>query len=378
MALARSGLLAAICFALVFGTLAAQDIPSKPKKQEPAPKEKEPAPAPKEKEPAPAPKEKEPAPAAGKSVLVASSEGRFHVTLPPGFPRPEVSRDTVPTAVGDVKMIMFVSEKGSSACMVSYNDYPAGVFEKADTKKMLDGGRDGGLARVSGKLVKEEDYTFEGNPGRRFWFTGTLGDMKVHGRAEALIVKPRLFQVLILAEDKSLIDASGTDAFFASFGLLKEAERTVLDSAEGGFKVVFPPEYPKPVKNEQKVPTDAGEVKLVMHLSDGGTKVCGVMYCDYPEGTIADKGKKQAYDNARDGALANMGAELEKEEDFKLCGHDARRIIVKTGGPMPLFGRIEYLVVGERLYQVMCLSTDKDERFSLELEAFYYSFELKK
>ena len=146
----------------------------------------------------PAPGKARPAPAGPqiKYQEYKSDVGRFSV-VGPG--KPTVTKTKVPTAAGviDYHIIMFTDK--SAACggalrgcvmMASYADYPAAIIKKSNPEKILDGGRNGAVKKVKGRLVSEKKIKLAGFPGR---------DIKVEAPAPRvggkMIIYARIFMV---------------------------------------------------------------------------------------------------------------------------------------------------------------------------------------
>ncbi len=125
------------------------------------------------------------------------------------------------TAVGKLDMKVFTATKGQgSVFMTAYIDYPENAFE-AGTEKMLDGAREGALKNLNGKVDRQESVTLDGNPGRSMTFTGKTGGMDVYGRVDYYIVKPRLYQILFLSQDKAMVEDASITTAFGTFKITK-------------------------------------------------------------------------------------------------------------------------------------------------------------
>ena len=155
------------------------------------------------------------------SKLLDSTDGRFVVTFPPGFGEPQLSAHSVDSPVGKLTFSMYIAENSSGACFASYNDYPPEVIEQGDPKVMLDGARDGALRNINGKLIKEDEITLEGHPGRAISFSGSKEGKSFFGRADIFLVNPRLYQVMSLAYSQSDLETPAIRDFFKSFRLKK-------------------------------------------------------------------------------------------------------------------------------------------------------------
>lgn len=158
-------------------------------------------------------------------ITFTAPNGSFTVRLPK---EPDVQNETVPTEAGDIDLAMYIVETSDSVVMVSYNGFPAVVADvvaagdPAVIQSMLDSGRDGAVANVSGTLQDEKQLTVAGFPARDFTFTidasvSPTGKAAL-GMARAILTKDGLYQLMSLAAaDKA--DPTMVQAFFESFQL---------------------------------------------------------------------------------------------------------------------------------------------------------------
>jgi hypothetical protein len=143
-------------------------------------------------------------------------------------------------------------------------------------------------------------------------------------------------------------------------------------STAGRFSVVMPG---APVEQTQVVETDAGAVDLYMYLVDKGTAAYIAGYADYPQELISQTDTQTLLQNARDGALANVGGSLMNERSISLDGHAGLEIEVETSDPPT---QVAYLVarfylVENRLYQTLVVTLNNA---SSDTERFLDSFVL--
>ena len=157
----------------------------------------------------------------GAGKVLDSTEGKFAIAFPPGFGEPKLSTHAVDSPVGVLTFSMYIAEKPSGACFASYNDYPPEVVEQGDPTAMLDGARDGALRNINGKLIKEEEITLDGHPGRSISFSGSKEGKGFFGRADIILAKPRLYQVMSVAYSQSDLEAPAIRDFFKSFQIKK-------------------------------------------------------------------------------------------------------------------------------------------------------------
>ncbi len=150
-------------------------------------------------------------------MLLESEEGRFSVRIPEGFSNPTESTMPIEMTFGNIDMKAFTATKGQgSVFMTAYIDYPDSTFA-AGTEKMLDGAREGALKNLHGKILSQKSTSLLGHPGRSMKFVGKTDGMRVHGRVDYFIVRPRLYQVLFLTTAKAMVEARTITSAFATF-----------------------------------------------------------------------------------------------------------------------------------------------------------------
>ncbi|MBS1911721.1 MAG: hypothetical protein JST22_07030 [Bacteroidetes bacterium] len=154
-----------------------------------------------------------------------SKDGRFSFTFPDGFSEPSPSTMPLETAVGNLKMKVFTSTKGSgSVFLAAYIDYPKKAFTEG-TEVMLDGAENGAMENLGGTVDTKHSIAIDGNPGRSLVFHGNNKGTDIFGRVDYYIVKPRLYQILYLTDSQeNLTDDNITNAF-SSFALTKGKSR---------------------------------------------------------------------------------------------------------------------------------------------------------
>lgn len=148
----------------------------------------------------------------------SDQNGKFSVMTPVSL---KETVQAVDTAVGSVDIHLFIGEKGNSAYMVGYSDYPAEIIEQSDPAAMLDGARDGAVSNISGTLISETAITLDGNPGRELVITAKVDDSDADVKARIYMVGNRLYQVLVIGV-KGEVTPEDADAFLQSFKLLGE------------------------------------------------------------------------------------------------------------------------------------------------------------
>jgi len=138
--------------------------------------------------------------------------GNFQATFPI---EPAYSYQDIATAVGNVRMYLFVYETNDVAYMVSYVDYPADMVANADKDVLLKGALNGYLNSLNLKLSSEMKINYENHPGLMFYGD----DGQKYTVLRDYMVNNRLYQLAILQMGK--IDVRDENDFFDSFVLIK-------------------------------------------------------------------------------------------------------------------------------------------------------------
>jgi hypothetical protein len=146
-----------------------------------------------------------------------SPDGRFGITLPPGFSAFTSQQKTQPTAAGPIELYILQSENTRGACVLGYSDFPEGSFVGRTPKKMLEDGRDGALRNINATLEKQEDLTVQGKTGLAIYGSTSQGGKDIYVRFHFILDKPRAYQVGYLAYNRADLDKPEVQAYFDSF-----------------------------------------------------------------------------------------------------------------------------------------------------------------
>ncbi len=127
-----------------------------------------------------------------------SEAGRFSVMTP--TPLEEMVRP-LETQGDKIDLHIFSGQLGDTGYFVSYWDYPPGLVQPDRLEEMLDGSRDGSVAQVSGRLIREGKLTLMGHPGRELLIeTGSqTGPEARRLQGRLFIVGNRMYQIMVVA-----------------------------------------------------------------------------------------------------------------------------------------------------------------------------------
>lgn len=123
-----------------------------------------------------------------------SQEGNFSVMLP-GVS--EYRAQNVETEIGKITIHMFLVEadKGNTAFMLMYSDYPEALFDKKSVDQVLDDAAAGAVRNVKGKLQSKSNITYQKLPGRDLTATTSSGSRMTFITWRLLLAKNRMYQI---------------------------------------------------------------------------------------------------------------------------------------------------------------------------------------
>lgn len=141
-------------------------------------------------------------------------------------------------------------------------------------------------------------------------------------------------------------------------------------SADGKLKIMFPGE---PVRTENKVPTDVGEITMVMFMFEKSlAEAFMVAYSDYPAEKIMGQDPYLLLDASKNGVLSNFGATEQKLKKFRIKSFPA----ISFEGIGTTFSTSYLLVLrNNRLYQAGIIKSGSLPS-KKDANAFLGSFEL--
>ena len=149
-----------------------------------------------------------------------------------------------------------------------------------------------------------------------------------------------------------------------------KSQWTTFGSPEGRFDILMPGEvkqFPVEVENE------FGMTVLHMNVATWDQTMLVANWVDYPPDAARDL-PERLLDDAREGALENLGGRLVSEKPIKLGRFEGRELLIEVPRQDRLFRARVYLV-GNRLYQTVLFGPPKAVR-SKEAQRYLDSFKL--
>jgi hypothetical protein len=154
------------------------------------------------------------------------------------------------------------------------------------------------------------------------------------------------------------------------------AQGKEVATVEGRFSITLPEGFSNPESSRQLIQTEAGQIPLQLYTSTSkNNEVFLISYNDYPDSIFTAENLSKMLDNVRDGALQKMKAEMERQMDFTFEGNLARTINFKLKiDDKQSFGRMDFMIVVPRLYQIIYLGTVKKDRDAKVIKDAFKSF----
>ena len=131
-------------------------------------------------------------------------------------------------------------------------------------------------------------------------------------------------------------------------------KKDVFASKEGGFSVET---SSVPKQKKETVPTQDGPVDvhtLTFGMQNSDLEYW-VVYIDYPEPTVRQKGAGQLLKEARDGSVDNVQGKLLKERDISLEGYPGKEIEYEGDGAEEDIYKSRMYLVKQRLYVILVI-----------------------
>jgi hypothetical protein len=169
-----------------------------------------------------------------KGVRLGAKEGRFSIYFPEGFSTPEQKTMEMETPAGKLPVTLYMAQQDStSAYIVAYSDYPDRAFD-AGIEAMLNSAPESALRTYNGTVEKRTDVMLDGHAGRSLIFRGTAESRPVYGRADYYIVKPRIYEILFLSSDSTMVNTPRIASTFNTFAIKADSALAAPDSAAMG------------------------------------------------------------------------------------------------------------------------------------------------
>jgi hypothetical protein len=141
-------------------------------------------------------------------------DGSFKVLLPG---KPTEHKKSIKQDGNKVEVLLFevAAGPGSGKFVVGYSEFPEASIKPGTEDKRLDNARDGAVAGVKGKLLRQEMLFVHGHPGRELL-------IKIDDKSMVIMrlyaVKNRLYQLVVVGSEE-LVTGRDAEKFLTSFKL---------------------------------------------------------------------------------------------------------------------------------------------------------------
>lgn len=161
---------------------------------------------------------------------------------------------------------------------------------------------------------------------------------------------------------------------FLAVALLTAAPMLGETVRETEFSIQLPPNCTGAKKQVQNIDSPSGPIVNVTYIAQGSDGICIVGYSELT-GPITEPA--MMIDSGRDSLMNELATSIEMEsstDDGDLVG---RTIRYSGGAARPLYGRTDFVVADDRLYQVVFIGFSGDSRTAAEESSFFNSFDVK-
>lgn len=151
-----------------------------------------------------------------------------------------------------------------------------------------------------------------------------------------------------------------------------------IATLDGRFSIKIPDTFSDPELSAQSVESELGVLPMKMYTAvSQDDQVFVISYNDYPDSIFYASMIPTMMDNVRDGALSKMEATMERQMDYSLNGNPARTVNFKSIiEGTESYGRLDYIIVAPRLFQIIYITPDKKQRSSKDIKDAFASFKL--
>ena len=146
----------------------------------------------------------------------------------------------------------------------------------------------------------------------------------------------------------------------------------------GRFSITLPPGFKAFTAQKQSQPTPAGPIDLNILQSETLQGACVLGYSDFPEASFVGRSPKKMLEDGRDGALRNINATLEKQEEVTVQGKTGLDIYGSTSSEgKSIYVRFKFILDKPRAYQIGYLAYNRADLDKPEVQAYFDSFRIK-
>jgi hypothetical protein len=166
-----------------------------------------------------------------------------------------------------------------------------------------------------------------------------------------------------------------------SYSQSKNPQQDVVFSPKGGrFSIILPLGFTDPIKVTRSISTPFGDTTLTAYIIEGPLGMCAIGYFDIPKKFLKEERSiEQMFDRAQESAAIRSDTKVDKQESYLFQGNPARSVYISSSDPNnPLYGRFDYILVEQRLYQVGFGVLNKTDLNGPDAQKYFKSFQIKK
>jgi hypothetical protein len=147
---------------------------------------------------------------------------------------------------------------------------------------------------------------------------------------------------------------------------------------DGKYSITLPAGFSPFTAQKQTQQTLAGPIDLNILQSETPSGACVLGYSDFPEASFVGRTPKKMLEDGRDGALKNINATLEKQEDLTVQGKTGLAVYGSTNSSgRSIYVRFHFILDKPRAYQIGYLAYNRADLDKPETQAYFDSFRIK-
>lgn len=142
--------------------------------------------------------------------------------------------------------------------------------------------------------------------------------------------------------------------------------------SEEEFSIELPSWCGDAQRQEQQVESPSGPITVVTYVARGEDGAACIITYSELSGPITDA--EGTMKSGRDSLLQQLNVTLEHEKAIEINGFEGRSIHFATTEPRPVYGRTDFVVADDRLYQVIYIGYTPEARDEVESSELFSSF----
>jgi hypothetical protein len=156
------------------------------------------------------------------------------------------------------------------------------------------------------------------------------------------------------------------------------ASGSTYESPDGRFQITLPLGFSSFTSQTTTQSTPAGPIDLTIMQSENPQGAAVMGYSDFPDASFVGRTPKKMLEDGRDGALKNINAALEKQEEITVQGRTGLKIYGSTtNAGRDIYVRFQFILDKPRAYQIGYLAYNRADLDKPEVQAYFDSFKMK-